>query len=336
MVTTRRLCVVGIVAVGAWAGVLRDAVAQYGVTDSLPASAVIGGRGNDGYHEQGGVVGPWWSGSGTNAAPPHADGGFWFGLPGMGFGGSQGSTSGMNTFAPTVTTTPGAAGMISDSRLVPFVSGVVPVVGSGYPVTPVTTRAVLPWSGPFVSSIPMRPTLPVASASLAGGQTGMMQPSTPGARDRAKQLVSTGDRSLIDGAEHAAAAKAAVVEYRAASRFTTDDADIEIRQAILYEALGKRRDADRAIARAERIDGRLARPLETVSADAGGFLASPPRGLPTIAARGFVILEEIATSAIPADTAGPAAEPLPILTWLSDSWARRWGTAPGAAMLDAP
>ncbi len=319
-----RRCGVVVAAVAAvWAVAPRDALSQQGITNSLPASAVIGGRASDGFQSQGGVVGPWWSGSGTGAAAPASNGGFWFGFPGLGFGGSQGSTRGMNTFAPSVTTMPGAAGMMSDTRLVPFVSGVVPVVGSGYSLTPVTTAASLPLHGPLRSSIPMRSANPGTPASVSPGPSGMMQPSTPGARDRAKQLVMTGDIRLLETSDGATAAKAALADYRSAARFANDDADIEIRQAMLYEALGKRRDADRAIARAERIDGRLARPLETVPADAGGFLAPPSPGMPVIAVRGFAILEEIGTTT-PPDMGEASGETHAILAWLTEAWAHRW------------
>ncbi len=310
-----------IVAAAVWLVSARDTHAQYGNTNSLPASAVMGGIGQDSFQSQGGVVGPWWSGSGTAAPPPASNGGFWFGVPGLGFGGSQGSTRGMNTFAPSVTSMPGSDGMISASRLVPFVSGVVPIVGSGSSVMPATTAAVLPLPGPAVSSLPMRPKYPVAPTP-----SGSMQPSTPGARDRAHQLVAAGDLRLVTGTDGPTAAKASLADYRSAIRFAKDDADIEIRQAILYEALGQRRDADRAMARAEQIDGRLGRSIETAPADAGGFLAAPPPGIPVIAARGFVILEVIAASASPADRAEPAAEQPATLMWLSEAWARRWGT----------
>ena len=88
------------------------------------------------------------------------------------------------------------------------------------------------------------------------------EPSTIGARERAKQIVAVGDLRLAGGIDGPTAAKAALADYRTAARFVNDDADIEARQAILYTALGKHRDADRAISRAEKIDGRLARTID--------------------------------------------------------------------------
>jgi hypothetical protein len=132
-------------------------------------------------------------------------------------------------------------------------------------------------------------------------------------------------------------ARAVLHDYRSAARFASDDAEVEIRIAILFEALGKRRDADRAIARAERIDRRLAETISSVSPDAGGFLAAPPEGVPAIAIRGFQILDELA-----AGTAGsvpspePAPQQLPVLAWLSEAWARRWGPSAASAMPWAP
>lgn len=310
----------------------HQASAQYGITDSQPASAVMGSRGGDSFQSSGGVAGPWWSGSSTVAAPPATDGGFWFGFPGLGFGGSQGSTRGMNTFTPSVTSVNGGSGFMSSSRLVPFVSGVVPVVGSGVYDMPVTTAAVLPPTPMVRSSMPPAQAMPGALPRLMTVPSGPMAPSTPGARERAKQLLMSGDTRLVAATDHVAAAKESLAEYRAAMRFVNDDADIEIRQALVYQALGKRREADKAIGRAEKIDGRLTRPLAPVPDSAGGFLAGPPPGLPVIAARGFAILDEIA-SLVPATESStrPGA-----LAWLAEAWAHRWGTTDTAAMLVAP
>lgn len=316
----------------------RPAWSQYGVTQSLPASAVIMNGGSDGFHSRGGVVGPWWSGSATGAMPPAADGGFWFGTPGLGFGGSQGSTRGMNTFAPSVTTTSGGAGMMSSSRLIPFVTGVVPLVGSGYPIEPVTTS---PYLGTMHQSppsvIPRRASstlLPPIVPHAAPAATAL--PSTPQARSRAQEIVAATDQMLRDATDAGVAARSALVEYRSAMRFARDDADIEIRQAMLYEALGKRRDADRAIDRATRIDARLSRPLAQGEDDAGSFLAAAPVGQPSIVARGFVILDEIAAMAPRSPSPSSVNERPVVVEWLFDAWARRWGATAEAANLPVP
>lgn len=335
MMTSRR-CFVACLATALPLVAAQEAWCQYGVTQSLPASAVMMSGGSDGWHSRGGVVGPWWSGGATGAMPPAADGGFWFGTPGLGFGASQGSTRGMNTFTPSVTTTSGGAGTMASTRLIPLVTGVVPVVGSGSSVTPVTTAAVLPPPHQIPSVIQNRSSGLFAPPGAAPRPSGLDHASTPGARERAKLLVSAGDRRLVDGAERVTAARAALGEYRSAMRFVRDDPTIEIRQAILWEALGKRRDADRAIARAERIDGRLARPLGPEPQDAGGFLGAPPAGRPAFVARGFLILDEITALAPPAESPNPESGRPAIVEWLGDAWASRWGARDGSAMLEEP
>lgn len=310
-----------------------EAVAQYGVSQGLPASAVMAHGVHDGWHSQGGVVGPWWTGSGSAAQPPATNGGFWFGFPGLGFGGSQGSTSGMNSFGSSVTTMQGGSGMVSSSRLIPFVTGVVPVVGNGYPVTPVTTGFGLDAARPpiLVTLPPVRPQFPMAGSHTRS--TGMSsRPSTPEARHIATEIVTASDLILQASSDCPATAKALLRDYRSAARFASDDADIEIRIAMLHEALGKRRDADRAIARAKGIDRRLAESITSEPADAGGFLAPSPEGIPVIAVRGFLILDEIAHFIGAADATEPSGEQPPVVAWLSEAWARRWGCTSATAL----
>lgn len=192
--------------------------AQQGVAGGLPASAVMARGGTDGWQSRGGVVGPWWSGSSAGAPPPAADGGFWFGWPGLGFGGSQGSARGLGMQAPSVTTTPGAAGMVSSSRLVPFVTGVVPVVGTGAPLVPSTTAATLPWSsppGPRTLTCP--PSLVPGPVAASGGAI-PARPSSPGGRVRAQRLVGAGDRRLLEGGDGPVVSRAALGDYRAAAQ----------------------------------------------------------------------------------------------------------------------
>lgn len=333
MNTSRRLVVMGIVAAAASGLACREALSQQGITDGQPTSTVTATNGYDGWQSQGGVVGPWWTGSSTAATPPVGSGGFWFGFPGLGFGGSQGSTSGMGTVAPSVTTTNGANGFVSSSRLTPFVTGVVPVVGDGFPLMTATTAPVLSLPVTAFPSVSSLRAVPMPAVSIAPAHAPASGPSTPEARDRAKELVAAGDRRLLDATEGPAAAKASLADYRSAARFARDDADIEIRQAILYEALGKRRDADRAIERAARIDRRLAGTINVVPADAAGFLASPPPGMPVVAVRGFAILRDAQEPAEPSPDARPAS---PVIHWLSEAWARRWGPSAASAMLPTP
>jgi len=130
------------------------------------------------------------------------------------------------------------------------VTGVVPVVGHGFPQVPVTAGPVLPWA-PTPSLLPRPQTGMAAGQRLPGGggagEAIAPRPSTPAARERARQLVAVGDLALQQGRDGPVAARAALAEYRAAGRFDQEDADIQIRQAILHQALGQGRDADRAI-----------------------------------------------------------------------------------------
>lgn len=214
--------------------------------------------------------------------------------------------------------------MVSSSRLVPFVTGVVPVVGTGAPLVPSTTAATLPWSsppGPRTLTCP--PSLVPGPVAASGGAI-PARPSSPGGRVRAQRLVGAGDRRLLEGGDGPVVSRAALGDYRAAARSAQDDADIQIRLAILHQALGQRRDADRAIARATQIDGRLATTLDAVPPDAAGFHASAPPGIPAVMARGLAILREIA-AADEQPVVAPA--PAPVLEWLEAAWSERLGRA---------
>jgi hypothetical protein len=159
--------------------------------------------------------------------------------------------------------------------------------------------------------------------------------STPEARGRAKDLVAATDRLLLEATDAQRSARVALLEYRAAMRLAQDDADIEIRQAMLLEALGKGRDADRAIERASRIDRRLTEHVAGVSPEAGGFLAEPPEGVPAIAVRGFQILEQISQPTAPSDQSPSHADSRSAIAWLSEAWERRWGITRESPMLHA-
>jgi len=303
----------------------------------MPASTVMARGVGDSWQSQGGVVGPWWTGSAANATPS-GPGSFWFGLPGLGFGGSQGSTRGNSTVAPSVTSMSGYPGVMSSGRLIPFVTGVVPVVGNGYPITTaasVTTGAMVLWSGP-----PQTPWMPVRRSvvgpvpAVPPAALGLARPSHAEARERAGRLVATGDRLLREGDDGPGAARAALGEYRVAARFTQDDTDLLIRQAMLQQALGRRRDADRALTRAVQLDGRLSAPIRAADPAAAGFLASMPAGIPAVAARGLAILREIAV-ANPTEAAPEAGGG--VLAWLEASWRGRWDArAAGSPGTDDP
>ena len=302
----------------------RDARSQQGMTAPLPASAVMARGAGDGWQSRGGVVGPWWTGSGAGPQPPAADGGFWFGLPGLGFGGSQGSTRSLGGVGSTLTTTPGAGGMVSSGRLTPFVTGVIPVVGSGHAAAMHGQGFIPPALPPTQGSAAFA--APANRAGRLSTPAAVIRPSTPASRARAGRFVDAGDRHLLEGVDGPAAARAALTEYRAAGRFAQDDCDILIRQAILHGALGQSDAADRAIERATQIDGRLAAPLDA-TAPSAAWPAGPTRAtVPAVAARGEAILREVAARD---DAAGAIAAPgQAVLAWLEASWTGRWsGTA---------
>lgn len=296
----------------------------------LPASAIMARGAGDSWQSQGGVVGPWWSGSGAALQPPAADGGFWFGFPGLGFGGSQGSTRNLGGIGSTVTTTPGAAGMVSSTRLIPFVTGVIPVVGSG-------GTAPAPWPGAAQTLLPSPRLAAARPATLAVPPRAGAAPiraSTPASRERARRLVTAGDGHLLGAGDGPTAARAALDDYRAAGRFVQDDCDILIRQAILHVALGQPDATERVITRAVQIDGRLAAPMAS-AADAESWREIPPPApVPAVAARGEAILRQIADSAgepLPADGPAPA-----VLAWLEAAWWGHWSAAAAAPPAGEP
>jgi len=300
-------------------GLGREALAQQAPTAPLPASAVMARGVGDGWQSRGGVVGPWWSGSGAGAQPPAADGGFWFGFPGLGFGGSQGSSRSLGGVGSTLTTTPGADGMISSGRLIPFVTGVVPVVGNGPPplaTLPGTGQAGFPsarlWATP--QAVTTAPSPPAAASPI--------RPSTPASRARARRLVATGDEHLLEAGDGPTAARAALDDYRSAGRFAQDDCDILIRQAILHAALGQTDATERVIARAVQIDGRLALPLDSATAASTTPDGGPHPPVVAVAARGETLLRELAAAGdAPLAADAPARA---VLDWLEAAWKGHW------------
>jgi len=307
-------------AVAAW-GLPPAAVAQQPAAQPLPASAVMARGVGDGWHSQGGVAGPWWGGGANVSGAPAADGGFWFGWPGLGFGGVQGSSRSVGATTAAVTTMPGAAGTISSGRLVPFVTGVVPVVGDGFATTTaVTARPILPPAGGWQ---PTPGPAPRAMSSTAGGPpAARLRTSSPGSRERARAAVASGDRRLLASGDDPAAARAAVADYRTAARLADDDADIHVRLAIVHEALGQRDLSDRAVARAVLVDGRLAADEREASPELDVFGAASAPPFPAVATRGLVILDAIA-----AGGGGRPGELGDAVRWLRQAWAARWSPA---------
>ena len=302
-------------------GLDHHALAQQPTMAPLPASSVMARGVGDGWQSQGGVVGPWWTGSGAGVQPPAADGGFWFGFPGLGFGGSQGSTRSLGSIGSTVTSTPGAAGMMSSSRLTPFVTGVIPVVGSGHP-------AAATWADGEQTLLPSTRVAPPQRAKLVvppPAAAAPIRPSTPASRARARRFVAAGDGHLLGGKDGPTAARAALDDYRSAGRFAQDDCDILIRQAIIHAALGQADATERVIARAVQLDGRLAAPVALTSAADASQVAPSPAPVPAVAARGESLLRELAASGdIPLAADAPARA---VLDWLEAAWRGHWSAA---------
>jgi hypothetical protein len=145
--------------------------------------------------------------------------------------------------------------------------------------------------------------------------------SNAATRQRAARLVATGDRHLAEAAGDATRLRAALDAYRRAAGIARDEPDTFIRQALALEALGQGAAADKPLAQAVALDGRLAavgsgpRPGEPPDPAFGVRAAGEPAPL---ALRGQVILQQIA-SAAPGD--GRAAE---AVAWLAERWSGRW------------
>lgn len=284
-----------VVAAGVLGGCLAGvSEAQFGTAGPQAASAVIARGVSDGWRSQGGVVGPWWGGGANLAGAPAADGGFWFGWPGLGFGGTSGSTRGLGATAPSVTMMPGVPAAISATRQVPFVTGVVPVVGFAAPVVPVTMAPVIvptaAWG--FAGATPE---IPAPALGVSGpGAAPVPRSAGRASRDRALGFIAAGDERLRDGGPERPALRAALAAYRRAAALVADDPDIHVRQALVHEALGESSHADRAVARAVAIDGRLMdsppRPVATFDPAFGDREPGAPSAL---VARGLAILRTI-------------------------------------------
>lgn len=345
----RIVTLVAIACGATWGG---EAAAQaYGNAGYAAGYSIAGVRCNrwgSGFWSSGGVCGPWWRGGCHAGGRPACGGGYWFGWPGLGFGGCQGASSWGGCDSVILAVPPGGGANFFSGRQVPFVTGVVPVVGGwpmnwypGYAVGPVGwypvavpapvgvgpqfgPAGILPFLGADARGAATgglaaaRPAFPRHVASRAAA---VPRPVNDAARRRAARLVATGDRILREARVDAPAPlRAAIDSYRRAAAAAPDDPDIRIREALALVALGDAGGADAALVRATAIDGRLAGPpprrgdavLDPVFGD------RPADAPPPFAVRGAAILREIGG----ADVADVA--------WLAARWSDRWAGAAAA------
>lgn len=321
--------------------------AGYGAGYSI--SGVGRQRWGDGYWSGGGVCGPWWRGGcHVGGWPSCGGGGFWFGWPGLGFGGCYGSSRWGGADAVILSVPQGGGATFFSGRQVPFVTGVVPVVG-GWPTNWYPGYAVGPWGWyPYAVPAPVgvgpqfgpAGILPFLGADARGVANGGLAAAPPqgarqvaaarvpaprlvndAARRRAARLVATGDRHLRETrANTPARARAAVDAYRRAAAAAPDDPDIRVREALALVALGDANAADAALVRATAIDGRLAAaPPRRGDAPPDPVFGDRAAGAPApLAARGAALLREIGA----ADEAG--------VEWLAARWGDRWAGAAAA------
>jgi hypothetical protein len=148
--------------------------------------------------------------------------------------------------------------------------------------------------------------------------------SNAATRRRAAQLVAVGDRHLASAAGDAARLRAGLDAYRRAAAIVRDEPDTFIRQALALEALGQGAAADKSLALAVALDGRLA------AVGSGSQPGAPPDpafgaravGEPApLALRGQSILQQIAAVAPADDRDGRAGE---AIAWLAERWSGRW------------
>jgi hypothetical protein len=171
------------------------------------------------------------------------------------------------------------------------------------------------------------PSRPRADAFQAASRSRPV--SNTATRRRAATLMAAGDRHLAAAAGDSQRLRAALDAYRRAATAAADEPDAFIREALALVALGQEAAADRAIARAVAIDGRLAGAAETAFADAppDPVFGDRPLGAPSpLATRGQAILRDVVAAARSAhdDAGGEADVAATHLARLASTWAGRW------------
>jgi hypothetical protein len=201
-------------------------------------------------------------------------------------------------------------------------AGVLPFLGLG-------ASTANPRAGTIVARAAVTPPARPVVAAAAAGRPVVFRASTGIARLRAARLVAVGDRHLRAAQGDPARLTAALDAYRRAGAIAQDQADIQLRQALVLVALDRQSQADEAVGRAVAVDGRLAPPPAPPAAGGPALAAADPVfgdrpavGLSPFAARGAAILREIAGQGD--GDAGRAVAPL------ADRWAQRFDRGRGA------
>lgn len=309
------------------------------------ATATCGMRSSASWNSCGRVCGPWWRGGcGVPCSP--CGGGFWFGFPGLGFGGCYGASRYSSFESVSVSVPNGGTASFFSGSLVPFVTGQAVIAGYGYPanwmpgylvapggvffspyampappgVGPVFGPAAIfpflgadaaPNRGAAVATRAARPMLPIVARPVGGA-----------VRQRGMRLVEQGDRLLRDAAGDPARLRAALAAYRRAAAAVRDDPDTFVRQALAAVALGDEQAAAEAADRAIALDGRLAaaRPRAAGPDVDPVFDGAPADGPAPLVSRGLAILELIGGDRAGDASARPLAE-------LAARWSGRWAAA---------
>lgn len=253
-----------------------------------------------------GWAGGWWGGYGwpRRCLPRPFCGtpGFWFGSPCFGFGGWAGAASYLGSQSVYLATPFGGGATFFSGSVVPYPVPYAVPYAVPYPMPgfwfgaarrPLAAAPVVAAAQPAtVRQGVLNP--PVVRAAAVGPR-----PSAAQGRRRAKELVATGDRLLREAAADPVRLRTAADAYRRAAAAAADDPDIHVRHAIALVALGRDREADLAVQRATKIDGRLVdRPGERAAGQPAPVIA-----------RGVALLRSIAGG-----HGGPLPQPLADLT----------------------
>jgi hypothetical protein len=263
----------------------------------------------------------------TGWCPPY--GGWSVGWPGWGWGWGGGfGTSWWASSGSVFLAGPGG-GTFFSGGIVPIPSAIPVVPLAGVPFAAAPRRGPVIGPGlmpPAVTTVAM-PSRPRADAFQAASRSRPV--SNTATRRRAATLMAAGDRHLAAAAGDPQRLRAALDAYRRAATAAADEPDAFIREALALVALGQDAAADRAIARAVAIDGRLAGGAPAVVRDAppDPVFGDRPLGEPSpLATRGQAILRDVVAAAGSArdDAGGDADVAATHLARLASTWADRW------------
>lgn len=205
------------------------------------------------FNNGGGPVIPPFGGFDPNAG---ARGGFAVGGNGGGFGlgfsASQGNTRSMTTTAPIITMPSGGIGSIQSGQIVPFVTGIVPVVGDGTGVAgtathPLTERLERLQGGEQAGPrhyVARRAPSAASSTSLGDGERSDESPSSTGGGGGTDSASSSAQRGALsvkelrrqrELAERSAAAERA--DLRARGEAAADEGKFGVARVYFQQAL---------------------------------------------------------------------------------------------------